>query len=43
MDKQQPILPADFFKQFKYKEEYQSFFNHLFKKGVEEMLQGELD
>ncbi|HEY0751931.1 MAG TPA: IS256 family transposase [Chitinophagaceae bacterium] len=36
-------LPKDFFKQFKSKEEFQSFFNDLFKQGVEEMLQGELD
>jgi putative transposase len=43
MDKQQPILPKDFFKQFKNKEEFNSFFNQLFKQGVEEMLRGELD
>lgn len=36
-------LPKDFFKQFKNKEEFQSFFNDLFKQGVEEMLQAELD
>lgn len=36
-------LPKDFFKQFKSKEEFQSFFQELFKQGVEEMLQGELD
>ena len=36
-------LPKDFFKQFKNKEEFQSFFNELFKQGVEEMLQAELD
>ena len=40
---QQPQLPRDFFKQFKNKEEFQSFFNDLFKQGVEEMLKGELD
>ena len=33
----------DFFKQFKNKEEFQSFFNDLFKQGVEEMLKAELD
>ena len=36
-------LPKDFFKQFKSKEEFQSFFNDLFKQGVEEMLRAELD
>ena len=36
-------LPKDFFKQFKNKEEFQSFFNDLFKQGVEEMLQAEMD
>ncbi len=43
MDNQQSQVPKDFFKQFKSKEEFQSFFNSLFKQGVEEMLQGELD
>ncbi len=43
MDNQQSQVPKDFFKQFKSKEEFQSFFNNLFKQGVEEMLQGELD
>jgi transposase-like protein len=43
-DQQQPILPKDFFKQFKgKKEEFHAFFNQLFKQGVEQMLQGELD
>lgn len=36
-------MPKDFFKQFKSKEEFQSFFNDLFKHGIEEMLQAELD
>lgn len=36
-------IPKDFFKQFKNKEEFHSFFNDLFKQGVEEMLQAELD
>ncbi|MCU7552962.1 transposase, partial [Chitinophagaceae bacterium LB-8] len=36
-------LPKDFFKQFKTKEEFHAFFNDLFKQGVEEMLQAELD
>ena len=43
MDEQQQPLPKDFFKQFKSKEEFHSFFNQLFKQGVEEMLKGELD
>lgn len=47
MEKEQnnsrPSLPKDFFKQFKNKEEFHSFFNDLFKQGVEEMLQAELD
>ena len=42
-DQQQPFLPKDFFKQFKSKEDFHSFFNSLFKQGVEEMLQAELD
>lgn len=37
------FLPKDFFKQFKSKQEFHSFFNDLFKQGVEEMLQAELD
>lgn len=36
-------LPKDFFKQFKSKEEFHSFFSDLFKQGVEEMLQAELE
>jgi transposase-like protein len=36
-------IPKDFFKQFKNKEEFNSFFNDLYKQGVEEMLQAELD
>ena len=43
MDNQQPQLPKDFFKQFKNKEEFHSFFNAMFKQGVEEMLKAELD
>lgn len=43
MDKDQPNFPKDFFKQFKSKEEFQSFFSDLYKQGVEEMLKGELD
>lgn len=37
------VLPKDFFKQFKDKEEFRSFFKELFKQGVEEMLRAELD
>lgn len=36
-------FPKDFFKQFKNKEDFHSFFNDLFKQGVEEMLKAELD
>jgi len=42
-EQQTPQLPKDFFKQFKNKEEFHSFFNQLFKQGVEEMLKGELE
>jgi putative transposase len=43
MDEKKLSLPKDFFKQFKNKEEFHSFFNSLFKEGIEEMLKGELD
>lgn len=44
MEEKNPLnLPKDFFKQFKSKEEFQDFFQNLFKQGVQEMLQGELD
>jgi putative transposase len=36
-------LPKDFFKQFKTKEEFQNFFQSMFKEGVQQMLQSELD
>jgi putative transposase len=36
-------FPKGFFKQFKSKESFQDYFNSLFKQGIEEMLQGELD
>ncbi len=36
-------FPKGFFKQFKSKETFQEYFNSLFKQGIEEMLQGELD
>jgi transposase-like protein len=37
------IFPKGFFKQFKDKESFQDFFGTLFKQGIEEMLQVELD
>lgn len=43
MNNQQSNFPKDFFKQFKSKEDFQSFFSELYKQGVEEMLKGELD
>ena len=43
MNKDKLNLPKDFFKQFKNKEEFQDFFQSLFKEGVEAMLQAELD
>ena len=43
MDNQQNNLPKDFFKQFKKKEDFQSFFADFYKQGVEEMLKAELD
>jgi putative transposase len=43
IDPQKPTLPKDFFKQFKNKEEFHSFFNDLFKQRVEEMLKAELE
>lgn len=36
-------FPKGFFKQFKSKESFQEYFNSLFKQGIEEMLQAELD
>ena len=36
-------FPKGFFKQFKNKESFQEYFNSLFKQGIEEMLQCELD
>src|SRR5579875_786919 len=43
LNKTHNLLPKDFFKQFKNKEDFHSFFNDLFRQGVEEMLQAELD
>ena len=36
-------FPKGFFKQFKDKDSFQDYFNSVFKQGIEEMLQGELD
>ena len=36
-------FPKGFFKQFKSKESFQEYFNSVFKQGIEEMLQTELD
>lgn len=36
-------LPEDFFKKFKDGKEFQSFLDVLFKRGVQELLEGELD
>ena len=36
-------FPKGFFKQFKSKETFQEYFNSLFKQGIEEMLEVELD
>jgi len=37
------IFPKGFFKQFKDKNSFQEYFNAMFKEGIEEMLQSELD
>jgi putative transposase len=42
-NKQLESLPSDFFKQFKTGQEFTGFMDALFKRGVEEMLAGELD
>ena len=42
-NKKEDLFPKDFFKQFKSKETFQEYFNSLFKQGIEEMLQAELD
>jgi putative transposase len=40
---QADLFPKDFFKQFKSKENFQSYFNALFKQGIEAMLNAEMD
>ena len=42
-DKTEQLFPKGFFKQFKDKDSFQNYFNSIFKQGVEEMLQGEMD
>ena len=42
-DKPAEQFPKGFFKQFKDKDSFQDYFSTLFKQGIEEMLQGELD
>lgn len=42
-NKQEDLFPKGFFKQFKNKENFQSYFNALFKQGIEEMLHVEMD
>lgn len=42
-DKKAGPLPKGFFKQFKDKDDFQQYFNSIFKQGIEEMLQGEMD
>lgn len=42
-NKNEDLFPKGFFKQFKDKDAFQNYFNSIFKKGIEEMLQGEMD
>ena len=42
-NKQEELFPKGFFKQFKTKENFQGYFNALFKQGIEEMLKIEMD
>ena len=42
-DKKETPFPKGFFKQFKDKSSFQEYFNSMFKQGIEEMLQGEMD
>ena len=42
-DKKETPFPKGFFKQFKDKDSFQEYFNSMFKQGIEEMLQGEMD
>jgi putative transposase len=36
-------LPKDFAKEFTTKEDFHSYFESLYKQGIEQLLQGELD
>ncbi|NNV58055.1 IS256 family transposase [Limnovirga soli] len=42
-NKDEQLFPKGFFKQFKDKDSFQHYFNSIFKQGIEEMLQGEMD
>jgi putative transposase len=42
-NKDEQLFPKGFFKQFKDKDSFQDYFNSIFKQGIEEMLQGEMD
>jgi transposase-like protein len=42
-NKDEQLFPKGFFKQFKDKDSFQTYFNSIFKQGIEEMLQGEMD
>jgi transposase-like protein len=42
-DKKAGPLPKGFFKRFKDKDDFQQYFNSIFKQGIEEMLAGEMD
>lgn len=42
-NKDELLFPKGFFKQFKDKDSFQQYFNSIFKQGIEEMLQGEMD
>jgi len=42
-NKDEQLFPKGFFKQFKDKNSFQDYFNSIFKQGIEEMLQGEMD
>jgi len=42
-EKKAGLFPKGFFKQFKGQDDFQQYFNTIFKEGIEEMLQGEMD
>jgi putative transposase len=42
-NRDEQLFPKGFFKQFKDKDSFQHYFNSIFKQGIEEMLQGEMD